>query len=412
MIHPDTRRPAGISLLACVLVVSLLIVFVLSVVSISIINKGLLGHYWDNVTAQQAARAGIAESLYKLSLDPGWRTGFEHKTLLASGASYTVTFNSSRTDLPWSVVNTSSSTVQGWNGQQVPPSFAHLVSTGEFRTARVKEEAIVQCGAAMNVPGAVAITEFGNMSGGAMFDGWDSSRGTYEATATTTGSDLVLSVGTAGAVNMSGGAVIYGKARVGPGGSAATINTSGGAHYTEGLEAASTAPAYSVPSRPTGTSRGSVSMSNTTRALPPGIYGSLNSANSTLQLSKGDYVFSSMSMSRTEVQIVGPGPVRVFFTGAVNASGQTTFNMAGGKPSDLQFITDTGSAVSLSGHAAGYFLLYAPESTLSITGQSEIYGATVLRGINISGGAEIHFDKNLRVEFSGASGQRVIFRGE
>jgi protein involved in polysaccharide export with SLBB domain len=153
-------------------------------------------------------------------------------------------------------------------------------------------------------------------------------------------------------------------------------------------------------------------MSNTTRALPPGIYGSLNSANSTLQLSKGDYVFSSMSMSRTEVQIVGPGPVRVFFTGAVNASGQTTFNMAGGKPSDLQFITDTGSAVSLSGHAAGYFLLYAPESTLSITGQSEIYGATVLRGINISGGAEIHFDKNLRVEFSGASGQRVIFRGE
>src|SRR5690606_21780731 len=63
---------------------------------------------------------------------------------------------------------------------------------------------------------------------------------------------------------------------------------------------------------------------------------------------------------------------------------------------DLVFMVGPGCPqVKLTGGTDASFAIYAPNSDVTITGGSDIYGAVVGKTVDASGGADIHYDRAL-----------------
>ncbi|MGV8121561.1 MAG: hypothetical protein AB2L14_17515 [Candidatus Xenobiia bacterium LiM19] len=98
-----------------------------------------------SLVADEAALAGIEDSLDQVRQNQAWNTGFNAVSLPRSGATYTVTFNKAQNAVPWSTNNSSGSeAVAGWGGRTVPPNALHLVSTGAARNEKVTRQVILQ----------------------------------------------------------------------------------------------------------------------------------------------------------------------------------------------------------------------------------------------------------------------------
>lgn len=98
-----------------------------------------------SLVADEAALAGIEDSLDQVRQNQAWNTGFNAASLTHSGGTYTVTFNKAQNIIPWSTNNSSgSAAVKGWGGRTVPPNALHLVSTGAARNEKVTRQVILR----------------------------------------------------------------------------------------------------------------------------------------------------------------------------------------------------------------------------------------------------------------------------
>jgi hypothetical protein len=104
----------------------------------------------------------------------------------------------------------------------------------------------------------------------------------------------------------------------------------------------------------------------------------------------------------SQVQIVldGPGPV-IFKVAGVGVT--TPIDMTGGSttnatfnPSALQFIYGGTGNVKLAGGSSSAALLYAPQATVTVTGNNDFYGAVVAGKVTDMGVAAIHYDRSLQ----------------
>ena len=89
-------------------------------------------------------------------------------------------------------------------------------------------------------------------------------------------------------------------------------------------------------------------------------------------------------------QVAGVGqatPITITGQGLVN----TSF-----KPSDLQFIYGGTGQVKLAGGDQTSALFYTPNAAGQITGGADLYGAIVVKTLSETGGAAIHYDRNLQ----------------
>ena len=100
------------------------------------------------------------------------------------------------------------------------------------------------------------------------------------------------------------------------------------------------------------------------------------------------------------------GPVTVYVTGQVSISDTAAVVAADPEPENFAIYVASNGNVSLSGGRTRFFgVVYAPRSTLQISGKGELVGAFVGQKIDVSDRAQIHYDKRLRGPLSGAGGQ-------
>jgi hypothetical protein len=124
-------------------------------------------------------------------------------------------------------------------------------------------------------------------------------------------------------------------------------------------------------------------------------------AQAVLHLSAGIYVVNSLSLaSQVEIVLDGPGPV-IFQVAGVGVA--TPLDMTGGSltnatfsPTQLQFIYGGTGNVKLAGGSTSAALLYAPQATVTITGNADFYGAVVAGKVTDMGTAAIHYDRSLQ----------------
>jgi hypothetical protein len=106
-----------------------------------------------------------------------------------------------------------------------------------------------------------------------------------------------------------------------------------------------------------------------------------------LTLAPGTYYFTSVELSGPATLTV-TGKTDIHVQGKVKLTGGSVVNV-GKTAADLKIIV-AGDEVSVSGESACYATILAPQATLKITGQGELYGAALGRLIDLSGKGRIH----------------------
>ena len=112
----------------------------------------------------------------------------------------------------------------------------------------------------------------------------------------------------------------------------------------------------------------------------------------TATLVGGNYCLHSITLSGGSTLTVS-GPVKINLTGAFTASGNSVVNPTL-IPRNLQVATSfTGNnGVTMSGNATGYFTVYAPGTSVTLSGNAELFGAAVGKTFTGSGKQQMHYD--------------------
>jgi hypothetical protein len=98
----------------------------------------------------------------------------------------------------------------------------------------------------------------------------------------------------------------------------------------------------------------------------------------------------------------GPVIIRVAGKAADGSELAIPIDLSGGSvvndslnPRSLQFVYGGTGAIKINGGNDTATLIYAPNATVSLLGSSHFYGAVIGAVVNDTGGAKIHYDRNL-----------------
>jgi hypothetical protein len=121
-----------------------------------------------------------------------------------------------------------------------------------------------------------------------------------------------------------------------------------------------------------------------------------------LHLNAGTYNVNSFTMNANAQIIIDSGPVIFNIAGQGIAGGQTVVKITGNgisnttyNPLNLQFRYAGPGDIDMAGGAQTAALMYAPNATGKFTGNSDFYGAVILKQLTAAGGSSIHYDRNL-----------------
>ncbi len=287
------------------------------------------------------------------------------------------------------------------------------------RKVRVTTQSAGSGSGGLNAKGTISL------SGGALFDSFDSSLGAYNPTNHGTKAIALSNTNVAGAVNMSGGS-IYGMAVTGPGG---TVTTSGSAVIGDVAWVSSGGDNTLSPNAksgwtandanfqfndvtppstagwftsfiPFGTTNIAGFTGLTTDYYVPGI----SSSGSTKPLLiYGNVVIYCYQTGNNVVNISGSGYIKLmpgssltlYTAGNVSVSGGGIIN-GSGLASDLTIYgLPTCTAVTYSGSAAFIGVVNAPEAAFKFSGGSGAFGSFTANTVIISGSGGVHYDEAL-----------------
>jgi hypothetical protein len=131
------------------------------------------------------------------------------------------------------------------------------------------------------------------------------------------------------------------------------------------------------------------------------VMGDVNTnGSSVIHLNAGTYIVNSVTMNGNSKIVIDSGPV-IFKVAGVGQSTPITITGQGlvnptYKPTDLQFLYGGTGEVKLAGGDNTAGLFYAPNAVGSImSGGADLYGAIIVNTLTETGGAAIHYDRNL-----------------
>lgn len=210
-------------------------------------------------------------------------------------------------------------------------------------------------------------------------DSYDSSQGSYAQTHQANG-DIGTSAIRANSILVGGAAVVNGDLWCGPGGNPESAIRIRGAAIVSGTRQAAPQP-VSFPAI----------------EIPEGVESSgrlrLN-ADEELVLDEGVYVFESIR-AEARSSIVTTGPVTIYVTGSVDFRGQAMVG-ADNQPSSLQInVLDGNPNVDIAGGSLFVGTIYAPNSSVVVRGNAEVYGSIVGRAVRFEGSGTVHYDEAL-----------------
>jgi hypothetical protein len=250
--------------------------------------------------------------------------------------------------------------------------------------------------------GGGATSDSYTSAGGA--DQYDSTHQNADGNIGTNGDqcDVINFNGTSGGVN---GNVEYGTS-----GTSCSVD---GGNYTGSAYPQGTEPAFPsvvIPSTPSCAGAANISSPADGTVLPANTcYGDVSSKN-TLVLQTGTYIMKTFSTTAGGVLSVPStaGNITIY----ISCSGSSTvgIDMKGNAVSNPSLISTkvifmvapTCTSISITGGADASYAVYAPDTDVKITGNSDLYGAIVGKSIDATGGAKIHYDKALKTAPGGA----------
>lgn len=282
-----------------------------------------------------------------------------------------------------------------------------------LRTAQVEVSAVLESQpvpaemyGAFGTAGTCGALKF---AGGASVDSYDSN-------ALVGGNPVIEqsggNVGTNGNLTESGGATVYGSLstpRVGVGncsnGNVDALTSSGGATVQGGVVQLPQAVNLPTPLAPNPLPpTGNVNINaNTTYA--PGSFGDLKvTAGAQLHLSAGTYNINSLSLSGGSQLVIDSGPVIINLAGvgendALSFTGGSEIVNTSYDASQVQIQYAGTANIKLAGGASFSAMVYAPNAAASFSGNGHFYGSVVASTVTDTGGAQIHFDRNLAGKF-------------
>lgn len=240
--------------------------------------------------------------------------------------------------------------------------------------------------------------------GGAQTDSYSSAGGANQYSTTKSNSDA--NIGTNGdqcsVVNFNGSsAVVNGNIEYGTTGSSCSVS---GDNYTGSAYPQANEPSFPsvvIPSTPSCSGAVDTTITSAT-TLAPGCYKDVLTKD-VLTINSGTYIMSSFSMSSAGATLkVGTGPILIYIS--CDDSSTTGIDMTGNGVSNpglistniIFMVASTCTSIKVTGGSDASYAVYAPDSDVTITGGSDLYGSVVGKTIDATGGAQIHYDKALK----------------
>jgi len=142
---------------------------------------------------------------------------------------------------------------------------------------------------------------------------------------------------------------------------------------------------------------------NQNASWTPGTFGNVSvTGGSIITIAPGTYNFNSLTLAGNSTIVVSPPGAVVFnFAGqnlGVNAkvldlTGGTISN-PGGVPKDFQILYAGTNKMAVSGGAATFMQVDAPNAAVDLSGSGDFYGAILGKTVTDTGGAKFHYDLN------------------
>ena len=337
--------------------------------------------YQNRILAFNAAEAAVDFALAKLVATPDW-----------AGTDY-LSFNSTSTQSGYKVTVSKPDPVN-------KPNIRMIAAVGyapdNVKTSRAYQDAEItvyaQSTAAQGLfKYAAFATGALNLTGNVVVDSYSSTvnGGVYSATLNSRSNDTIgTNSTTAKSINVTGSSTVKGNAFVGPNGNTATAIYLGGTSTISGTKTvATTAETY-------------VAKTTTVAASPdPSLTGI-----KTLTLPAGTYHYSALTIANSG-KLTTTGKVDIYVDGAVSLSGAGIVNQ-GNIPSNLTIYATGSSAVSILNSGVYYGGIYAPNSTITNSGDVNIYGAVICKTMTLSNSSKIHYYEDMATGSGGSCSQK------
>jgi len=284
---------------------------------------------------------------------------------------------------------------------ELEPGIVRFESTGMIGTGRAElslvgrrgEQSVAALGAFAE--GAISLVK------GSIVDAYDSTKGSYASQADKSGAAL----GSNGNITIAGIAgtpsVVKGDVTPGPQG---TLTTSGVVNITGSTAHALSAvelPAVTVPELALGAPQ--VQASPYPMVIPAG-----STAYESLTVNPGTQVIvqgpAQVVLGKLSVKLTGQllfdtsqGPVDLYVTDALDLAVGSIMTSSSQKPEDvtIQVPSATAAPIALRSKGGFYGTIFAPDASVVVGSQFELFGALVAKSLAFSGAAKLHFDLHL-----------------
>ena len=116
-------------------------------------------------------------------------------------------------------------------------------------------------------------------------------------------------------------------------------------------------------------------------------------ANRSVTLADGTYCFHDVSLAGGAQLRVG-GPVKIFLTGKLDATGGSGFVNPTSVPANLQISSSFAGkdGVKLAGGSQAYLSVYAPQTDVAFSGGAPVFGALLGKTLELAGNSVVHSD--------------------
>jgi uncharacterized repeat protein (TIGR01451 family) len=114
-------------------------------------------------------------------------------------------------------------------------------------------------------------------------------------------------------------------------------------------------------------------------------------------LANGNFCFHNVTIGNS-AQLKVNGPVVIRMTGTLNTSGATSLTNTTSVPGNLRILSSYSgtNGVTLGNSSNAYLMLFAPNTGVTISGATPLFGTVVGKTITISNSGMIHYDTRLK----------------
>jgi hypothetical protein len=113
-------------------------------------------------------------------------------------------------------------------------------------------------------------------------------------------------------------------------------------------------------------------------------------------LGNGVYCYGNLTI-QGNADLTASGAVTIYITGQLIAQGNSMVGVPTSPKQMVILMTSTADATleqgTLQGNTEFYGALYAPQSTITISGNAGIFGSVIAQAVNVTGNAAIHYDE-------------------